>query len=790
MKVEKILIVLAFVAIAGVAGAKTILVVSDQPASGGREDTLVAWLESLGYTVDTSGMDQNFREGGTSPWGAGNEAKLAALNAADLIFVARHSSSGNYNDDRKGWNELETPLLMNGNIALTRGETNGERWGWQPGDDSGDDDDTFWVMTDGSPNLEMWDWTGSPAYPLAPKDIGRFRDPGVDGPIGMPATKIIALYSSSAGQTRGCWVEFPVGTDFDAGQFTPTTDKYGTTTAMRVFFTSVSYDGGSLGPGGTNGDWSDYQLPLYKTTLAGVIEELTGGGNPTYNPGPSANAGPDQTGHVEDTFQLAGTASDNGPLDGVSMPGTPGGIVSASWYQQSGPEGGLATITPADTPADDITDILNSTVTFSEKGVYELVLQVSDIEPKDANDLIVITVKDHADEFLIGHWEMEDNLLDSTASANHGEPMADSSPEIAFVDGIDGGRALLLDNPDRDDPNGYVHLGAAPELDIQSDPPEFTVTAWFKTTNGSDQIIIGKGGDDDTDGGICWLLLVDSRGVRFVTDDNDNKQDPRGPQDDNDGIWHFAAGVSDSWGLRVYVDGVLTADDDRGGAYDISGSSQRPGFIGAGTEWDDTEPNQVNSNIFDGVIDDVRVYNYALPLDDVTYDSVLGLASMGPLVASVDAGADIEFNWKPGKELLLAGVVTDFGVPDDKVIMWTTLSGPTAEAEADFGDTAGNPAASATFEVAGVYVLELTVIDPDSAEGADPPSDTVTVTLAEPTCADVIADGLMLSLDLTGPDGVPDCYVDIYDLAIMLSRWGECNDPADETGLCEWPPFQ
>ena len=508
----------------------------------------------------------------------------------------------------------------------------------------------------------------------------------------------------------------------------------------------------------------------------------------TFNPAPAVDAGEGAAVYVGDIVQLSGVISDIGPANGTSE-GSPGGVASYYWTQKSGP--GTATIDPTGTTTIDPPELLVEdiavTVTFGTVGMYEIMLQASD-GFKDANDIVVITVKDHADEFLIGHWEMEDNLLDSTASANHGEPMADSSPEIAFTDGIDGGRALLLDNPDRNDPNGYVHLGAAPELDIQSVPPEFTATAWFKTTNGSDQIIIGKGGDDDSPGGICWLLMVDSRGVRFLTDDNDDRERPRGPQDDNDGMWHFAAGVSDSWGLRVYVDGVLTAENERGGSYDISGSSQRPGFIGAGTEWDDTEPNGVNNNIFEGVIDDVRVYNYALPLDDVTYDSVLGLASMGPLVASVDAGADIEFNWKPGKVLQLAGVVTDYGIPDVKIITWETESVPVADPAAEATITTPDPAypeeVEVTINTAGVYVFKLSVVDPDAAEGSDPVSDTVRVTFAQPTCEDVIADGLLLMNDLDG-----DCYIGLSDLAIILSRWGECNDPEDETGLCEWPPF-
>ena len=651
---------------------------------------------------------------------------------------------------------------------------------------SGDDDGShiaFSLVTDPDTDRDYWTHDGLTMNSLrgtAPRD-------NVDSDDG---TRNVTSEVIDGSEWHEWWIT--IEADGVVGSHIVTVYMDGSTTGEVFNVTAGLTDTSGAKPafiriGSSNSDEAAAWDTDFMAVALGVIPPLPS--DETYNPGPRANAGPDQAGHIEDTFQLAGTASDDGPWDGVSVPGTPGGVVSASWYQQSGPS--LATITPADTEADDITDILNSTVTFTEKGVYELVLTVSDIEPKDANDLVVITVKDHADEFLIGHWEMEDNLLDSTASANHGEPMAQRSPQIAYVDGIDGGRALLLVNPDRTDPNGYVHLGAAPELDIQSNPPEFTVTAWFKTTNGSDQIIIGKGGDDDTDGGICWLLMVDSSGVRFVTDDNDNRENPRGPQDDNDGIWHFAAGVSDSWGLRVYVDGVLTDDNPRGGgSYDISGSSQRPGYIGAGTEWDDTEPNDVNSNIFDGVIDDVRVYNYTLPFDDPIYDSILSLAAMGPIMATVDAGEDIEFNWKStviGPPDPLDGDVADPGRPDvGGYIEWTTIAGPDDGGGGYFGAAftdETDPTTTVTFpDGAGVYTLQLEVFDPDGVDlpGLGYVSDTVVVTVVAPTCADVDADGLLLTYDFDG-----DCYIGLSDFVVILTDYLECNDPLDPA--CPWP---
>ncbi len=38
--------------------------------------------------------------------------------------------------------------------------------------------------------------------------------------------------------------------------------------------------------------------------------------------------------------------------------------------------------------------------------------------------------------------------------------------------------------------------------------------------------------------------------------------------------------------------------------------------------------------------------------------------------------------------------------------------------------------------------------------------------------------------DVTGPAGVPDCYVDLFDFVWLSSFWGDCTDPNDPVG-CE-----
>jgi hypothetical protein len=75
-----------------------------------------------------------------------------------------------------------------------------------------------------------------------------------------------------------------------------------------------------------------------------------------------------------------------------------------------------------------------------------------------------------------------------------------------------------------------------------------------------------------------------------------------------DGRWHHVAGVASPSGTRVYVDGVERCSNTRGDDMTYShGPDLWVGRHGNGqTNWD-----------FDGNIDDVRIYNRALPAEEV-----------------------------------------------------------------------------------------------------------------------------------------------------------------------------
>ena len=780
MKVKAVLSMLIFaIAMAGTANAVTVLVVSDADIpfdKGGDEagqhedDPLVTWLEDIGYTVDVTGMDQNFREGARSPWAAGNEDKLAALENADIVIVTRRTSSGSYDNDRKEWNELTTSLLLQ-STYLIRGGSN-TRWGWATGGHAGADDDNYMTWTADGSTTTIFDWSESTdGDNTCPENVRRFSNNVVAG------GEIIATFQ---GDNRPFLVKFPEGTDFNAGN--PDAD-YGVAGAARTFFGHWDYDGtpdgGANGPGGVPSQWDSYITDDYKAVLADLLFELSP--DPGSNPPPVVDAGPDQSAYIGEPAQLAGTVTDRDPMDGSYT-----GTLSSYW---TGPA--EATFTPSDT-----TNVLDPTVTFSAKGVYELMLQASDGD-KDANDVVVITVKDRADEFLVGYWPFDGDALDNGDNAEKSDgtlAMQEGGYPKYDSDAAVGDFSISLADPNASDPNmPHVDLGPATELDFGT--TDWTVTAWIKTTQQK-----GSSGDDgkgaifgngaDSGGGHRYCLIVNeaNNGRTTLVTDADNNGGKFTTEDDgvdNDGDWHFIVGIRDGGEIRIYRDGVLEGTNTGPPAdYDLSGTSQANSYIGIITKWNGQRPGEADSlyKQFNGLIDDVRVYNYALAVDDPGYDSIRSLMAMGPIVATVDAGPDDEFNWKPtSRSISLVGVVTDPGAnPEANIVVWTTESvtgtiDPDAEARFTPEDAAET---TATFPEAGVYVLKLTVLDPD-APGVDI-WDTVRITVNAPTCDDVTTDGRLLVYDFDG-----DCYIGLSDLKVILENYLKCNDPLDPA--CPWP---
>jgi serine/threonine protein kinase/WD40 repeat protein/tetratricopeptide (TPR) repeat protein len=198
-------------------------------------------------------------------------------------------------------------------------------------------------------------------------------------------------------------------------------------------------------------------------------------------------------------------------------------------------------------------------------------------------------------EQLIAHWAFDqvsdDPVIDSTDNKLNGKLVG--HPQI-LVD-PERGKVLSLDG------NDYVHCGNNTAFDIAD---ELTVACWINVNRFDKgwQAIITKGD-------FTWRLQRAGEknslefGCRGLTAEGDGAQYGSlfGNADVNDGKWHYVAGVYDKQKLYLYVDGVL---DNSTKASGYINTNTDPVFIG--------ENASVPGRCWNGLIDDVRIYSYAL----------------------------------------------------------------------------------------------------------------------------------------------------------------------------------
>ncbi len=142
----------------------------------------------------------------------------------------------------------------------------------------------------------------------------------------------------------------------------------------------------------------------------------------------------------------------------------------------------------------------------------------------------------------------------------------------------------------------------------------FSATAWFRTTSSSSnlQTILANGGADSATVGIALrvnsagkILFEGSKGTsgtwNFSTTSNKIV---------NDGIWHFITatwdGTTNTNAVKLYIDGILDQQTTALASVSNSSLTLSIGRIpGAGVSY------------FDGKIDDVQIFNYALTANQV-----------------------------------------------------------------------------------------------------------------------------------------------------------------------------
>ena len=188
---------------------------------------------------------------------------------------------------------------------------------------------------------------------------------------------------------------------------------------------------------------------------------------------------------------------------------------------------------------------------------------------------------------LVGWWKLDETAgqtaADSSGNGHAGALVGDP----AWTQGTVGG-ALEFDGE-----GDYVDLGTSPDFDMTS---QVTVAAWIKvnTFDVDWQAIVGKG---DT----AWRLSRSQGDNVHFACTGMWPEWVHGSADVNDGQWHHVAGTYDGAELCLYVDGQLDVSATTSGQINVN---DHPVTIGENAEHPEREWN--------GLIDDVRIYSYAL----------------------------------------------------------------------------------------------------------------------------------------------------------------------------------
>ena len=214
---------------------------------------------------------------------------------------------------------------------------------------------------------------------------------------------------------------------------------------------------------------------------------------------------------------------------------------------------------------------------------------------------------DPGTEGMVAYYAMEGDATDSSGNGLDGTIEAIESGDAAFVAGVDGMAIDLL--PSENGTKGpYVNCGADPLFDLTD---AITVGAWanFRSVPDEWRAIVAKGDSAWRIGNVGATTALHfgfcGYGSRPTTHGID------GVTEVGLDSWHYVCGTYDiTDGAKLYVDGVLDVE-----VADTAGIALNTFDVTIGANMEDTGWKPYR--LFDGQIDEVRIYNRALSADEV-----------------------------------------------------------------------------------------------------------------------------------------------------------------------------
>ena len=220
----------------------------------------------------------------------------------------------------------------------------------------------------------------------------------------------------------------------------------------------------------------------------------------------------------------------------------------------------------------------------------------------------------------VGWWKLDEctgtTAYDSSGNSNNGTITAgDTSGSNDSVGTCSSGAGdEMWDNGttgklnyslDFDGTNDYVDMGDPSDGSLDFGTSNFTTAAWIKSSTAATQFFLQKGATAVATEGYSTQLGSGGQIISRICDGTNRPTVSSTNVTLNDGVWHHIATVynRDNNTAYLYVDGHLNNSADISSISGNSIDSTQDFYISRIT---------ANGDLFDGQIDDVRLYNYAL----------------------------------------------------------------------------------------------------------------------------------------------------------------------------------
>lgn len=258
--------------------------------------------------------------------------------------------------------------------------------------------------------------------------------------------------------------------------------------------------------------------------------------------------------------------------------------------------------------------------------------------------LLMMSLVDRAGAFdpsagLVGHWTLDETAgsvaLDSSASGNHGTVYG----ATWTIDGLIAG-ALSFDGLDD-------HVITPGDGSIDFGTGSFSLSLWLKTAIGGEKYYIAN----NRTGGLAEAVSIRSWNnsrVQMRTQDDDGHVTELAVPDANfiTGQWVHIVAVRDAAAdkLFIYADGILQASTTDNS---VTGVNPMTDGLAFGVDTDGW------IRYFSGLLDDIRIYNYALDQNDVNALYFLSQSSIkatrpAPADNASEAAVNTTLSWTPG----------------------------------------------------------------------------------------------------------------------------------------------